>query len=184
LGIPYGVDVLAAEREEVIGDDALEVLKAWCEVRTGKTPGPSDVAEEWRRPCRAQLGHELSMGRLLEKLGPELYSPECVEGKFSEVELRMVGVLQSSKGYPLRRCADLRKLLCYICRIARGGGVYHLCSSAPLKRRWREMLRIVLLLAALVLGSGVSTTKPRITLAEVGYPGSRSPKSIRGKGER
>jgi hypothetical protein len=104
------------------GDGALEVLKAWCEVRIGRTPGPSDVAEEWRRPCRAQLGHELSMGRLLEKLGPELYSPECVEGKFSEVELRMVGVLQSSQGYPLRRCADLRKLLCYICRIARGGG--------------------------------------------------------------
>jgi hypothetical protein len=38
---------------------ALEVLKAWCEVRTGKTAGPSDVAEEWRRPCRVQWGHDL-----------------------------------------------------------------------------------------------------------------------------
>jgi hypothetical protein len=26
-----------------LGDGALEVLKAWCEVRTGRTPGPSDV---------------------------------------------------------------------------------------------------------------------------------------------
>jgi hypothetical protein len=32
------------------------------------------------RPCRAQWGHDLSMGRLLEKPGPALYSPECVEG--------------------------------------------------------------------------------------------------------
>ena len=40
------------------GDGALEVLKAWCELRTGKTPGPSDVAEERRRPCRAQRGHD------------------------------------------------------------------------------------------------------------------------------
>ena len=38
---------------------ALEALKAWCEVRTGKTPGPSDVAEERRRPCRAQWGQDL-----------------------------------------------------------------------------------------------------------------------------
>ena len=53
------------------GDGALEVLKAWCEVRTGRTPGPSDVAEERRRPCRAQWGHDLSMGRTLEKLGPK-----------------------------------------------------------------------------------------------------------------
>jgi hypothetical protein len=47
------------------------VLKAWCEVRTGKTPGPSDVAEERMVPCRAQWGQDLSMGRTLEKLGPE-----------------------------------------------------------------------------------------------------------------
>jgi len=30
-------------------------------------------------------GAMISMGRLLEKLGSALYSPECVEGKFSEV---------------------------------------------------------------------------------------------------
>ena len=54
----------------LIGRGALEVLKAWCEVRTGKTPGPSDVAEERMRPCRAQLGHDFSMGRLLEKPHP------------------------------------------------------------------------------------------------------------------
>ena len=53
------------------GDSALEVLKAWCEVRIGRTPGPSDVAEERRRPCRAQWGHDLSMGRTLEKLAPQ-----------------------------------------------------------------------------------------------------------------
>ena len=63
------------------------MLKAWCEVRTGRTPGPSDVAEERMRPCRAQWGHDLSMGRTLEKPGPALYSPECVEGGFSEVQL-------------------------------------------------------------------------------------------------
>jgi hypothetical protein len=50
---------------------ALEALKVWCEVRTGKTPDTSDVAEERRRPCRARWGHDLSMGRLLEKLGPK-----------------------------------------------------------------------------------------------------------------
>jgi hypothetical protein len=34
------------------------------------------------------------MGRLLEKLGPALYSPECVKKEFSEVErLRRVGTL-------------------------------------------------------------------------------------------
>jgi hypothetical protein len=30
---------------------APEVLKAWCEVRTGKTLGPSDVAAERIRLC-------------------------------------------------------------------------------------------------------------------------------------
>jgi hypothetical protein len=53
-----------------IGRGALEALKAWCEVRIGRTPGHSDVAEERMRPCRAQWGHDLSMGRTLEKLGP------------------------------------------------------------------------------------------------------------------
>jgi hypothetical protein len=35
------------------------VLEAWCETRTEKTQGPSDVAEDRRRPCRAQWGHDL-----------------------------------------------------------------------------------------------------------------------------
>jgi hypothetical protein len=61
------------------GNGALEALKAWCEVRTGRTPDSSDVAEERMVPCHAQWGHDLSMGRTLEKLGPALYSPECVE---------------------------------------------------------------------------------------------------------
>jgi hypothetical protein len=50
---------------------ALEALKAWCELRTGRPLGPSDVAEERMRPCRARWGHDLSMGRTLEKLGPK-----------------------------------------------------------------------------------------------------------------
>jgi hypothetical protein len=37
---------------------ALEALKAWCEVRTERTPAPSDVAEERRRPCRVQCGQD------------------------------------------------------------------------------------------------------------------------------
>jgi hypothetical protein len=53
------------------GNGALEVLKAWCELRTGRPPGPSDVAEERMVPCRAQWGHDLSMGKTLEKLGPK-----------------------------------------------------------------------------------------------------------------
>src|SRR5215207_6105094 len=51
-------------------------------------------------PCRAQWGHDLSMGRTLEKLGPALYSPECVEGEFCELHVN--GVLGSS-GYSLGR---------------------------------------------------------------------------------
>ena len=47
------------------------VLKARCEVRTGRTPGPSDVAEDGRDASAVQRGHDLSMGRLLEKLGPK-----------------------------------------------------------------------------------------------------------------
>jgi hypothetical protein len=64
------------------GNGALEVLKAWCELRTGKTPHPSDVVEERMCPCRARWDHDLSMGRTLEKLGPALYSPECVQVEF------------------------------------------------------------------------------------------------------
>jgi hypothetical protein len=37
----------------------------------------------------------MSMGRTLEKLGPALYSPECVEVEFCE--LRVDGVLGSSR---------------------------------------------------------------------------------------
>jgi hypothetical protein len=48
----------------------MEVLKAWCQVRIGRTPGPSDVAEERMRPYRVRWGHDLSMGRLLEKPRP------------------------------------------------------------------------------------------------------------------
>ena len=46
------------------------MLKAWCELRTGRTLGPSGVAEERRHPCRAQWGHDLSMGMTLEEPGP------------------------------------------------------------------------------------------------------------------
>jgi hypothetical protein len=46
-------------REDTRGDweegirrcGALEALKAWCELRIGRTPGPSDVAEERMRLC-------------------------------------------------------------------------------------------------------------------------------------
>ncbi len=41
------------------GGDEEVVLKTWCELKTGRTPGPSDVAEERRRPCRAQWGQDL-----------------------------------------------------------------------------------------------------------------------------
>jgi hypothetical protein len=72
---------------------ALEVLKAWCEVRRGRTPGPKDVAEERRHPCRARWAM-ISMGRTLEKLGPALYmhpsawkggSPKFAGTEFFEV---------------------------------------------------------------------------------------------------
>ena len=69
------------------GNGALEGLEAWCEVRTGRTPGPSDVAEERMVPCHAQWGHDLSIGRTLEKPGSALYSPEFVEGVFSKVRM-------------------------------------------------------------------------------------------------
>src|ERR687895_2997931 len=45
-------------------------------------------------------GARISKGRTLEKPGPALYSPECVEGKFCELHVN--GVLGSS-GYSLRR---------------------------------------------------------------------------------
>jgi hypothetical protein len=67
------------------GNGALEVLKTWCEVRTWRTTGPSDVALKSGCVCVcAQWGHDLSVGRTLEKPGPALYSPECVEVEFSE----------------------------------------------------------------------------------------------------
>jgi hypothetical protein len=46
------------------------VLKAGYEVRTERTPGPSDVAEERMIASRAQWGHDLAMGRTLEEPGP------------------------------------------------------------------------------------------------------------------
>ncbi len=70
LAVPDGGGVLEAEREEGEGDDALRVLKAWCEIRTGKSPGPSDVAEVRMRLCVLN-GAMISMGRTLEKLGPQ-----------------------------------------------------------------------------------------------------------------
>ncbi len=54
-----GEDTRGRVGEEATGDGALEVLKAWCEIRTESTPDPSDVAEERMRPCRAQWGHDL-----------------------------------------------------------------------------------------------------------------------------
>ena len=99
------------------------MLKAWCEDRTGRTPGPSDVAEERKRPCRAQWGHDLSMGRTLEKLGPTLYSPECVEGRFLELLRRDVleavmnllrnGLLMRKTGG--RRRTDLMETFALLC---------------------------------------------------------------------
>src|SRR5918995_4731129 len=58
-----GADTGGEWEEGIRRCGALEVLKAWCEVRIGRTPGPSDVAEERMRPCRARWGHDLSMGR-------------------------------------------------------------------------------------------------------------------------
>ena len=50
------------------GNGALKVLKAWCGVRTGRTTGPSDVAEERRRPCRAQWGQMQQLARIWSQL--------------------------------------------------------------------------------------------------------------------
>jgi hypothetical protein len=40
----------------LMGRGALEVLKAWCELRTGRTLGPSDVAEERMGLCMCSVG--------------------------------------------------------------------------------------------------------------------------------
>jgi hypothetical protein len=54
------------------GNGALDVLKAWYEVRIGRTPDTSDVAEERMRPCSARWSDYLTMmGRTLKKLGPK-----------------------------------------------------------------------------------------------------------------
>jgi hypothetical protein len=76
------------------GNGALEVLKAWCEVRTGRTPGPLDVAEERRRPCGAQWGHDHYGQAVGEARSRAVNSPACVEEDFCE--LRLYGVLGSS----------------------------------------------------------------------------------------
>src|SRR5215211_1419064 len=56
------------------GDGALEVLKAECEVRT---PSPSDVLEERRRPCRAQWVHDLYGLDVGEARSPALIHPSA-----------------------------------------------------------------------------------------------------------
>jgi hypothetical protein len=59
-------------------------------------------------------GAMISMGRLLEKQGPTLYSPECVGGEFCEVELPLYGVLGSSasgRGTSERKESDVVLLL-------------------------------------------------------------------------
>src|SRR5918994_136745 len=80
---------------------ALEVLKTWCELRTGRTPSPSDVAEERMRLCLCSVGpRSLKVGRWRSQV-PSVNSPECVEGLFSE--LRLDGVLGSSSPRKLRK---------------------------------------------------------------------------------
>jgi hypothetical protein len=43
-------------------------------------------------------GAMISMGRTLEKLGPSVNSPECVEGEFSEVCISSVQLLSMAYG--------------------------------------------------------------------------------------
>ena len=50
---------------------ALEVLKAWCEVRTGKTQVLQMLLKSGCVCVCAQLGHDLCIGRLLKRLGPK-----------------------------------------------------------------------------------------------------------------
>src|SRR5919112_4431432 len=78
------------------GNGALEALKAWCEVRTGKTPGPSDVAEERRRPCRAQWGHDLYAQAVGEARSPALIHPSAWNGYSRKIGWRS---LHTSVGY-------------------------------------------------------------------------------------
>ena len=85
------------------------MLKTWCEVRTGKTPGPSEVAEERMRPCRARWAM-ISIGRLLEKLGPKRYNlPECVEEEFCELRLLRHSTKFSNHADPARKAGGLRR---------------------------------------------------------------------------
>jgi len=71
------------------GNGALRVLKAWCEVRIGRTPGPSGVAEERVRPCGVRWAMlSLWVGRWRSQV-PSVNSPECVE-KLSEKSRRCV----------------------------------------------------------------------------------------------
>jgi hypothetical protein len=75
LAVPDGRDVLAAAREE--GDREMVLWRPSRHGARGKdreAPGPWEVPEEWMRPCRARWGHDLSMGRTLEKPGPALFT--------------------------------------------------------------------------------------------------------------
>jgi hypothetical protein len=70
------------------GNGALEVLKAWCEVRSGRAPRPSDVALKSGGVPAVIGGTMISMGRRRWRSQvPSVNSPECVEGEFSEVRL-------------------------------------------------------------------------------------------------
>jgi hypothetical protein len=57
----------------------------------GGSSGPSDVAEERGSIPAVLSGAMISVGRLLEKLGPQRYSAECVEGAFPEFRGRKAG---------------------------------------------------------------------------------------------
>ena len=97
MAVSDGGGVLEAERED--GDGALRVLEAWCEVRIGRTQAPSDVAEERRRPCRAQWGHDLYGQAVGEARSQASIHPSAWKGgspKFAGTEfyeVRCAGVL-------------------------------------------------------------------------------------------